>query len=113
MPLISRAVGFAIAFARDIGRGSVNGFEDRDALADISARHHAQPADQSRREVAHDVAVKIRQQQHVELLRIEHHLHAGVVDDQFLVFDVRILRGHFARVDVKKSPSDSFMMLAL
>ncbi len=94
MPLISSAVGFAMPFSRDIRRGSVNGFEYRHALADVSARHHAQPADEPRRQVAHDVAVKICQQQHVKLLRIEHHLHAGIVDNQLFVFDVRILRGH-------------------
>ena len=40
--------------------------------------------------------LKIREQQHVELVRVQHHLHAGVVDDHFLVFDLGKLRGHVA-----------------
>ena len=46
-------------------------------------------------------------------VRIEDHLHAGVVDDQFLVFDIGILGRPRCGSEVRKSPSDNFMMLAL
>ena len=57
----------------------------------------AQPADESGAEVGDDVAVEIRQQQHVELLRPHHELHARCVDDPFAVGDVRARGGHLAR----------------
>jgi hypothetical protein len=74
----------------------VYGLKHGALFADISAGHHAQAANQACRQIAHHIAVQIGQQQHVELLRVQHHLHAGVVDDQFFVFDVFVLLGHRA-----------------
>ena len=50
---------------------------------------HAQAADQPGRQVAEDVAVEIRQHQHVVQLGLLHQLHAHVVDDAVLELDVR------------------------
>ena len=80
------------AFSGDVGRGPVNGLEHGRFIADVGAADHAESADEACCEVAHHVAIEIRQQQHVELLRIQHHLHAGVVDDHLFVLDVGILR---------------------
>jgi len=38
-------------FALDVGRAAVDGFKQRVGIAEISAGHHAQTADQSRRQV--------------------------------------------------------------
>ena len=83
------AVGLARPLPGDIGRGAVDGFEDGVVVADIGARHDAQPAHQPGGEVRNDVAVEVRQHQHVERLRPHHQLHAGVVHDQFVVLDLR------------------------
>ena len=74
-------------------------FEHRDAvLADVRARRDAEPADEPGDEVAHDVAVQVRQHEHVVQLGLLHELHAHVVDDAVLELDVRIvprdLAGH-------------------
>ena len=84
------------AFAGNVGGGAVNSFKHGGFVADVGAADDAEPADKARGEIAHDVAIEIGQEQHVELLRIEHDLHAGVVYDEFLVFDVGILWGYVA-----------------
>ncbi len=85
--------GISESLAGDIRGGAMHSLEHGAFVPDVSAGHHAQAADQPRRQIAHDVPVKIRQQKHVKLLRIHHDLHAGVVDDEFLVLDIGILFG--------------------
>ena len=75
------------SLAGDVGSGTVNSLEHRAFVADVGAGHHAEAPDKARGQVAHDVAIKIRQQKHVKLQGIHHDLHAGVVNDKFLVFD--------------------------
>src|SRR4029450_8092203 len=59
--------------------------------AEVSARGEAEPADQARREVGDDVAVEVRQYEHVVLLGPLDELHREVVDDAVLELDVRVL----------------------
>ncbi len=47
-------------------------------------------------EIRDDISVEIFHQQHVELVRIHHELHAQVIDDFLIVFDRRIIHGHFS-----------------
>ena len=89
MLLSSSAVGFANPFAGDIRRSPVDRFEHRRVIANVCASHDSQAANQSSGEIAHHVAVQIGQQQHVELLRVQHNLHARVIDDHFQVFNFR------------------------
>ncbi|KAG0747456.1 hypothetical protein G6F24_015544 [Rhizopus arrhizus] len=56
----------------------------------------AQAADQASAQVGDDVAEQVGGDDHVELFRTHHQLHAAVVDDHFLELDLRVLRGHFA-----------------
>ena len=63
---------------------------------EVRPGHDAEPADQARAQVRHDVAVQIRQQQHVELLRVHHQVHARGVDDPLVVGDVDELARHLA-----------------
>src|SRR6266705_85330 len=51
------------ALAGDVGRGTVHGFEHRAFIADIGAGHDTQAADEARSQVAHDVAIEIREQE--------------------------------------------------
>src|SRR5229473_5094409 len=95
--------GISESLAGDIRGGTVNSLEHGAFVPDVGAGHHAQAADQPRRQIAHDVAVKIRQQKHVKLLRIHHNLHAGVVDDEFFVLDAGELRGDGADRSQKKT----------
>ena len=74
----------------------MGGFEDGAVRADVHARGHAQAADDPGTQVADDIAVQIRQHQHVVQLRLLRQLHAHVVDDPFLELDVRILLGHLS-----------------
>ena len=91
----------------------MGGLEDGAVGPDVRPRGHAQPAHQSRRQVAEDVAVKVRQHQHVVQLRLLHQLHAHVVDDAVLELDVGILLGDLRGPSARNSPSVYFMMLAL
>ena len=85
--------GVGEAFPGNVGRGAVDGFKHGGFVADVGAADDAEAADQAGGEIAHHVAVKIGQQQHVELLRIQNNLHASVIDDEFFVLDFGILRG--------------------
>jgi hypothetical protein len=79
------ASGFARFLPGDVGRRAVHRLEDRRLRPQVRARDEPEPADEPRAEVGHDVAVEVLEQQHVELLRPEHELHAGVVDDELAV----------------------------
>ena len=67
--------------------------EDRRLGADVGARCDAEAADQPGREVAHDVAVQVRQDQHVVQLGLLDELHAHVVDDAVLELDPAVVLG--------------------
>ena len=54
------------ALAGDVGRRAVHGLEHRRVVADVGARHHAEPAHQPGAQVAHQVAVEVLHQEDVE-----------------------------------------------
>ena len=85
--------GIGEALAGDVGRGAVDGFKHGGIVAEISAADNAEAADQTRGEIAHDVAIEIGEKKHVVLLGLQNHLHAGIVDDELFVFDVGIVGG--------------------
>ena len=87
----------------NIRRRAVDALKDRGALADIATGRQAETADQPRAEIAYDVAVEVGQNHHIEALRIGHELHAAVVDDDFLVLELRILLGYFAAAAQKET----------
>ena len=84
------------ALAGDVGRAAVDGLEHRHAGAEVRAGHDAEPADQPGAQVGDDVAVEVRQHDHVELLGLHHELHARGVDDALVVGDVRMRAGDLA-----------------
>ena len=57
----------------------------------FAARGEAEPADQARGKVGDDVAVQVREHEHVVLLGPLDELHRQVVDDAVLELDVRVL----------------------
>src|SRR5882672_7450919 len=61
-------------------------------MANVGAGNHAEASDQACGQIAHDVAIKIRKQEHVKLQGIHHDLHAGVINDEFFVLDKGELR---------------------
>ncbi len=79
------------AFAGDVGRAAVDGFEDGAVGAEVGRAHDAKAADEAGAQVRDDVAVQVRHHQHVEPFRVQHELHAGGVDDALVVGDVRKL----------------------
>lgn len=85
--------GVGEALTDDVGGRAVNGLEHGGLLADVGAADDAEAADEAGGEIAHHVAVKIGEKEHVKLLRIQNDLHAGVVHDEFFVFDFGVLRG--------------------
>ena len=108
------AVGFALSWPGVLGRGAVDGLEHRRLRPDVGAGRHAEAADQPGAQVADDVAVQVRQHQHVVQLRLLDQLHAHVVDDAVLELDpARRSPRRPCRQLSRNSPSDSFMMLAL
>jgi hypothetical protein len=50
----------------DVGRAAVHRLEDRAVGPMLAPGHDPEPSDQARAQVRHDVAVQVRQQQHVE-----------------------------------------------
>ena len=113
-PLMMHASGLAMPLPAMSGRRAVHRLEDGRVVADVRARHDAQPADQAGAQVADQVAVEVLHQQHVEAGRVLHELHAAGVDDQLLVARCSGTppRG-CARAQSRNSPSVSFMMFAL
>ncbi len=81
--------------------------EDRHVLAIVPTGRDTEAADHSRAEVGEDVAVEVRQHEHVVLLRALHELHAHVVDDAVVELDVLVLRRDLAR-DAQPEPVAEF-----
>ena len=87
-------------------------FKDGALCAEVCSGNKAEAADQARAEIADDVAIEIFKQQRVVLEWVHHQLHAGVVDQLLAVEDVGNPSATL-RAQRRKSPSESFMMLAL
>ena len=81
------AVGFALFWPAYLGAEPWTGSKTAASVADVGARRDAEPADEARRQVAHDVAVQVRQDEHVVQLGLLDELHAHVVDDAVLELD--------------------------
>ena len=67
--------------AGDVRGAAVDGLEDGAPLAEIGAGYETQPAHEARGQVRDDIAVKILEQEDVELLGLHHELQAAIVDD--------------------------------
>ena len=78
-------------------RGAVGRLEDGRVRAEVAAGSEAQASDQPGAEVGDDVAVEVRTDEDVVLLRPLHELHRHVVDDLVLELDVLVLGGDLAR----------------
>jgi len=78
----------------------------------VAAADHAKAADQAGAQVRQDVAVQVRHEQDVELLRRHHQVHARRVHDPLVVLDVEEV-ARDVRAQSRNRPSLSFMMLAL
>ncbi len=85
--------GIRKAFAGDVWSCAVDGFEDGAIGADVAAGNYAESADEACGEIAHDIAVEIGEEENVELAGVDDDLHAGVIDDEFLVFGGGIFIG--------------------
>ena len=85
------AVGFARFLSAMSGALPCTASNTADVEADVRAGHDAETADEAGAQIRDDVAVQVRQQQHVELLGPHHELHARRVDDALVVGDVGVL----------------------
>ena len=81
------AVGLALSWPAYFGAEPWTGSKTAASVADVGAGRDAQAADEARAQVADDVAVQVRQDQHVVQLRLLDELHAHVVDDAVLELD--------------------------
>ena len=84
--------GIGLVEPRVLRRRPVDRLEDGAIRADVGPRRHAETADQPGAEVAHDVAVQVREHQDVVELRLLDELHAHVVDDPVLELDPALVR---------------------
>ena len=89
IPESSCAIGLTLFWPGVLRRGAVRRLEDGDALAVVRAGREAEAADHAGAEVGEDVAVEVRQHEHVVLLGPLDELHAHVVDDAVVELDVR------------------------
>ena len=87
------AVGFALSRPAYFGADPWTGSKTAAVGADVRAGRDAQAADQARRQVADDVAVEVRQHEHVVQLGLLDELHAHVVDDAVLELDPAVVVG--------------------
>src|SRR5438552_1551502 len=76
----------------NVGRGAGDGLEDRDIIADVRRWREAKSAGETGSEIAEDVAVHVGGDDDIELLRSHGELVRGVVDQDVLRSDRRILR---------------------
>ena len=90
----------------------MHGLEHGGRVAHVAARRNPRPTDHARHEVADNVAVQIRQHEHIELLRPQHQLLAAVVDDDIVERYIWVGARHILEARRNK-PSVHFMMLAL
>ncbi len=72
------------------------GFEDSGLFTDVGARGKAKTAHQPGAQVRENVAEQVGGHHYIELMRVHDQLHAGVIHDHFLKFDLRILTGDFS-----------------
>ena len=83
-----------LVLARVLGRRAVDRLEHRRLGPDVGAGRDAEAADEARAQVADDVAVQVRQHEHVVQVRLLDELHAHVVDDAVLELDpARVVGG--------------------
>ena len=87
-------------------------FEYADRFAEVRRADGAEPADEAGAQIRHDVAVEVRKEQHVELFRLHHEVHARRVDDLLVVGDAGCVAATVLAHRMKR-PSLIFMMLAL
>jgi hypothetical protein len=78
--------------------------EDGCRLADVRPRGHAEPADQTGGQVAHDVPIQVREHEHVVQLRLLDQLHAHVVDDPVLELDAAGVLGRHLSAALQEEP---------
>src|SRR5690606_16009707 len=82
---------------------SVHGFEHGIFVADIGSRNHAETADESGAEITEDVTEEVGRNNALVVLRPDDELHAHIVYDAIIEFDLRVFcRNLFA--DPKKHP---------
>ena len=74
----------------------MDGLEDGRFLADIGAGCHAEATDEACGKVAEDVTEQVGGHDHVELIRIDDHLHGHVVNDLVLELDVAVFLADLA-----------------
>ena len=86
------AVGFTLFRPLYLGAEPWVASKTAAIVADVRARRDSEPADETGGHVADDVAVEVREHEHVELLRPLDELHAERVDE------------HLARSDLRDSP---------
>ena len=95
--------GVRDAFARNVGRTAVHGFEHRQTIADVARRQEAEAADESAREIGHDVAVEVRHDQDVEVFGVHDEHHADGIDHLVVGFDGGKFLGDFVEDGAEES----------
>ena len=82
---------------RDIRRAAMHRFVERRARAHARAREHPERPAEHRRLIRQDVPERVLGHDDVELERVEHELHGGIVHKQLAVFHIGIFGRDAAR----------------
>ena len=82
---------------------AVSGLEYSSLFADVCSRCHPKSTHQTGTKVADNITVKVRQHNHIIKLRFLNKLHAHIVNDAVLEFNVGIFLCH-ASADIKPKP---------
>ena len=76
----------------------MHGLEHGVFLADVRTRSDTQATNQASSQVAGDVAIQVREHHHVELRRVDDHVHAEGVDDAVVELNTAlVLLGNLSR----------------
>ena len=90
----------------------MSGLEDCGSIADISAWRDAESADQAGTEVAENITVEVGQDEDVVEFGLLDQLHAHIIDDAVLEFDVGVFLGDIA-TDVEPETVGEFHDIGL
>lgn len=74
----------------------MDSLENSDVFTDVGCGNNSEAADEACTEIADDIAVEVFEEKNVELIGIFDQLHAKVVHDDFVVFNIRVIGGDSA-----------------
>mmetsp|Transcript_74219 Transcript_74219/g.86110 ORF Transcript_74219/g.86110 Transcript_74219/m.86110 type:complete len:207 (-) Transcript_74219:339-959(-) len=71
-------------------------FEDIVLLSDVNSRSDSRTTSDTSSDVSNNTTVQVWHDHDIELPRVFHHLHAGIIDNELVVLDLWVFLGNFS-----------------